>query len=299
MNRITVVIPTHNRAESLRRALESLCNQTYLGFSVVISDNASEDSTSEVVNSFIHQLDITYLESSVNMGPIPNWERALNEVKTEWVKILWSDDWLEPTALEELITFRDSNLLDVVLCGGFGHLPGGKVDWVGEGFKLKYWHEIVPLLIQESIPVSATAGIVRAKDALSGLQAKILDELAYKTAIGPDLILLYWPIINGGTIGYYPKPLVNMFASADSISVMRGKQIRPMYAHAILIASLVAESKMKVSDRRILDHRIREGVLLHRIPKLRNTPGKLSFQILLKTWPGRLWRRFNRLRKAQ
>ena len=298
MNRITVVIPTYNRAESLRRALDSLCKQTYSEFSVVVSDNASQDSTSEVVTSFMHRLDLVYLESSVNNGPIPNWERALKEVKTEWVKIVWSDDWLEPTALEELINFRDLNGLDVVLCGGYGHLPSGKVDWVGEGFERKLWKETLPLLIQESIPVSATAGLIRTKAALSGLQAKILDELAYTTAIGPDLILLYWPIINGGRIGYLAKPLVNMFASADSISVVRGKQIRPMYAHAILMACNVAKSRIDIPQQRILNHRIREGVLLHRIPRLKNTPGKLSFKILIQTWPGRIWRRLNQSRMA-
>ena len=54
----SVVIPTYNRAVLLKRALESLVNQTYKNFEVIICDDGSTDNTKEVVDSFNGKLNI-------------------------------------------------------------------------------------------------------------------------------------------------------------------------------------------------------------------------------------------------
>lgn len=285
MTRITVLIPTFNRAEEVRRALESLCLQTYSDFFVIVTDNHSSDKTEQVVASYAEKLNLTYIKASKNFGPVQNWVRGLQAVRTEWVKILWSDDWLEPSALEELISFRDKHNLDVVLCGGYGHSPAGRVRQVKEGFVQRSWAQVVSMLIAGTIPVSASAGLLRTDEALNGLLTNLLDPLAYSTAIGPDLLLLYWPVIHGGIVGYLPKPLVNVFASEDSISVVLGAQCRPLYAHAILMACRHIGYDLMSSEKQILGHWIREGVVLKNIPELIGTPGKLSLRISLTTWP--------------
>jgi len=291
MTRITVVIPTFNRAEELRRALNSLCAQTNSDFFVIVADNCSTDGTEKVISCYKDQLRLTYLRSLENFGPIPNWEMGLRAVTTEWVKILWSDDWLEPNALAELMNFVDEQEIDVALCGAYGHLSSGIVRWVSEGFEEANWDEVVPKLIAGTLPVSATAGLIRTSVALEGLLTKILDPLAYSTAIGPDLLMLYWAVIKGGTAGYLDEPLVNMFASEDSISIVRGVQLRPLYAHTILIACQFANYNLKKNERKVLEHWVKEGVVLNRIPELIGTEGKFSLQIALSTWPMRLFKR--------
>lgn len=292
LTRITVVIPTYNRAEALSRALASLCKQTLSDFQVVISDNCSTDGTDTVVADFQNRLSINYLKASENFGPIPNWERGLRAVTTEWVKILWSDDWLEPSALEDLIGIIDRNGVDVALCGSFGHLSSGIVPWVSEGFENENWVQLVSRIIVGTVPVSATAGLLRTSAALEGLRSNILDSFAYTTAIGPDLIMLYWPAITGGTVGYIDEPLVNMCAGDDSISVIRSAQLRPLYSHAVLMACQYGNFRINRYDRRILEHRVREGVLLKRIPELQGTFGKISFFIAITTWPTMILRRY-------
>ena len=287
-----MVIPTYNRDGALRRALESLCRQTLSDFLVVVSDNSSTDSTDDVVADFRNRLDINYLKASENFGPIPNWERGLRSVTTEWVKILWSDDWLEPSALETLIGIIDRNGVDVALCGSYGHLSTGIVPWVSEGFEKENWVQLVSRIIAGTVPVSATAGLLRTNAALEGLRSNILDPLAYNTAIGPDLIMLYWPAIEGGTVGYVAEPLVNMFAGDDSISIMRSSQLRPLYSHAVLMACQYGNYRIKRYDQRLLEHRVREGVILKRIPELRGTFGRISFMIAITSWPTMILRRY-------
>ena len=283
--RITVVIPTFNRAVALDRALESLSHQTIKDFEVVISDNCSTDNTEAIINKYRDLLKMTILRSEQNNGPIENWKRGLSVVNTEWVKILWSDDWLEPTALMELIDFAEKRGVAAVLCGSFGHLPERTELWISEGFDSLGWDEIFPKLVRGELSASASTALIHTSTAKDALSTEILDPLSYQTAIGPDFLLLYWEIAGGGKAGYIPKPLVNLFASRDSISVVLGKQLRPLYAHAMLRVAdyfgLIVENR----DKRVLNHWIREGVILKRIPNLEGTPGKFSIRIAASSWP--------------
>jgi len=282
---ITVMIPTYNRAVALDRALNSLCNQSMKDFEVVVSDNCSIDNTEVILSKYKHLLRMTILTSEVNDEPIKNWKRGLDAVKTEWVKILWSDDWLEPTALMELIDFAEKKGVAAILCGSFGHLPERTEMWVSEGFDSLGWDEIFPKLVRGELSASASTALIHTFAAKEALNTTILDPLAYQTAIGPDFQLLYWEIAGGGKAGYIPKPLVNLFASSDSISVVLGKQLRPLYAHAMLRVASYFRLTVEKKDRRVLNHWIKEGVVLKRVPSLQGTPGNFSFRIALSNWP--------------
>ena len=285
---LTVLIPTYNRAQFLERALQSLTRQTYKQFQVIVTDNCSSDNTDHVVEKFKAELNIIYLKSKTNLGAIRNWEIGLEATKTKWVKILWSDDWLEPEALELLLVFVEKHNLDIGVCGAYGHVAKGTKIWVSKPFVDLKWHDLVPKLVLGELTASASCALVKTEDALGGLKSNILDPLAYSTAIGPDLLLMYWSAINGGSVGYIDKPLVNMFASDDSISILLGKKLRPLYAHTILIASRINKFKIKKYELKILNHWIKEGMILKRIPRLNNTPGKFSFSLAIRSWPTRI-----------
>ena len=288
MANLTVLIPTYNRAVFLERALHSLTQQTYKQFQVIVTDNCSIDNTDNVIEKFKSELNITYLKSKTNLGAIRNWEIGLLATKTKWVKILWSDDWLEPEALELLLVFVEKQKLDIGICGAYGHLTQGIEMWVSKPFIDLKWPDLVPKLVLGELTASASCAIVKTEDALEGLKSNLLDQLAYSTAIGPDLLLMYWSVINGGSAGYIDKPLVNMFASKDSISILLGEKLRPLYAHSIIIASKIANFKIEEHELKILNHWIKEGVVLRRIPRLKNTPGKFSFSLAIRSWPMRI-----------
>ena len=281
------MIPTFNRASALNRALVSLVHQSNQNFKVIVTDNCSSDSTDRVVEAYQNKLDITFIKSEINTGAVSNWERGLKAIKSKWAKVLYSDDWLEPNALEVLASFVELNSLDIGICGAYGHLPNVVKEWVGEPFINLKWHELVPKMVKGEITASASCALIRTEHALEGLESNSLDKLAYKTAIGPDLLMLYWSAILGGSVGYLSRPLVNLSASSDSISVILGKKIRPLYAHSIIIGSQLNNCQIKNSELKILNHWIGEGLLLRRIPKLIKTPGKISIFLIIKTWPTR------------
>jgi glycosyltransferase involved in cell wall biosynthesis len=100
--RITVGIPTYNRAPLLGRTVRSVLAQTYRDFRLVIADNASEDDTPDLVASFGDQR-IEYFRSERNLGIVGNYNRLIELTESELFMLLPSDDVLYPTYLEAVV----------------------------------------------------------------------------------------------------------------------------------------------------------------------------------------------------
>jgi glycosyltransferase involved in cell wall biosynthesis len=90
---VTVGIPTRNRSQLLGTAIASVLGQSYRHFTLVVSDNASEDDTAGVVASF-HDPRLVYrpLESGISMAA--NFNRVIELADTEFLVMLGDDDEL-------------------------------------------------------------------------------------------------------------------------------------------------------------------------------------------------------------
>jgi glycosyltransferase involved in cell wall biosynthesis len=93
MPKVSIAIPTYNSAEYLREAIHSILRQQLDNLEIVISDNASEDHTEEVVRSF-QDPRIRYLRNEQNIGSGRNLDRCLHLATGEYVKLLCADDVL-------------------------------------------------------------------------------------------------------------------------------------------------------------------------------------------------------------
>jgi glycosyltransferase involved in cell wall biosynthesis len=132
--RVTVFIPTFNRAKLLPDAIRSVLEQTFDDLRLLISDNASEDETPEVVASFDDSR-IEYVRQPENLGLLGNQNWFLARVETEFGLILGDDDLLYPTLLERTVAELDRHAgagvahaaFDLIDEHGEVLLPG--VDW--------------------------------------------------------------------------------------------------------------------------------------------------------------------------
>ncbi|HZL48551.1 MAG TPA: glycosyltransferase family 2 protein [Solirubrobacteraceae bacterium] len=94
--RLTVLLPTYNRAGSLSRTIESVLSQTQQDFELLISDNASEDTTEALCREYVaRDSRVRYFRQSSNLGPIGNFNWLLAQPRTEFVLMLADDDWLD------------------------------------------------------------------------------------------------------------------------------------------------------------------------------------------------------------
>jgi glycosyltransferase involved in cell wall biosynthesis len=95
----SVIIPTYNRADKLRRALESLAAQNFRDFEVVVCDDGSTDGTAEMVEAFAAPLNVRYSWDENFGGPARPRNRGISEAKGDWVCFLDADDWWYPDKL--------------------------------------------------------------------------------------------------------------------------------------------------------------------------------------------------------
>lgn len=97
----SVVIPTKERAETLRACLRTCLDQDFAAYEVVVCDNHSSPATRDVVESF-NSSRVQYLRTERPLAMSANWERAVAAARGEYVTVLGDDDGLMPYALREL-----------------------------------------------------------------------------------------------------------------------------------------------------------------------------------------------------
>lgn len=95
----TVVIPTHNRSNLLKRAVVSVLNQTFDDFELIIVDDHSTDNTSSVVSSFSDPR-IQYMINQRTKGACGARNTGIFSAKGKWVAFLDDDDAWLPEKLE-------------------------------------------------------------------------------------------------------------------------------------------------------------------------------------------------------
>jgi glycosyltransferase involved in cell wall biosynthesis len=106
--RVSVVIPTFNRARDIGRCLESLCAQTYRDFEVLVCDDGSKDETAAIVARFNTRLDLHYHWAENFGGPARPRNIGISLARGEYVAFLDSDDWWMPRKLEESVRYLDA-----------------------------------------------------------------------------------------------------------------------------------------------------------------------------------------------
>ncbi|MGD0576953.1 MAG: glycosyltransferase family 2 protein, partial [Candidatus Staskawiczbacteria bacterium] len=98
---ITVILPTYKRPQMLKRAVQSVLNQTYPNFQICIYDNASGDKTAEVVAEMAKKDDrIKYFCQAENIGASKNFNYGMSQVKTPFFAWIADDDIILPDFFE-------------------------------------------------------------------------------------------------------------------------------------------------------------------------------------------------------
>lgn len=105
---VSIIMPSWNTGRFIAESIQSVLNQTYSNWELLIVDDCSTDDTDEVVASF-HDERIKYYINEKNLGAALTRNRALREAKGEWIAFLDSDDLWMPQKLERQVAFMLDN----------------------------------------------------------------------------------------------------------------------------------------------------------------------------------------------
>ena len=128
--KVSIGLPVYNGARYLGAAIESVLNQTFQDFELIISDNASTDATGDICLRYAARDDrIRYLRQDHNIGAGPNHNFCARRAAGAYFRWASYDDVMEPEYLAKCVALLDANP-DAVLCHSRTRIVGDK----GEAF---------------------------------------------------------------------------------------------------------------------------------------------------------------------
>jgi succinoglycan biosynthesis protein ExoO len=110
---ISIIIPTYNTEDYLPQALESVLEQTFTNFEIIVVDDASTDATFEIAKSY-QDLRIRVLRNHQNLGAAATRNCAIKNAQGQWIALLDSDDFYEPKRLETLVKAAQESEADLL-----------------------------------------------------------------------------------------------------------------------------------------------------------------------------------------
>jgi len=106
---VSVIIPTHNRAHLVGRAIQSVLDQSYQDLEIIVVDDASTDNTEEVVRSF-NDKRIKYIRHKKNKGAAAARNTGIMAARSEYIAFQDSDDeWLHEKLEKQMKIFKVSS----------------------------------------------------------------------------------------------------------------------------------------------------------------------------------------------
>lgn len=111
---ISIVIPVYNKEDYIIRCMESLEQQTFQDYEVILVDDGSTDSSAKVIKGYLADPRIHYIYQE-NAGVSAARNRGLNSAVGDWIAFVDPDDYLKPEYLEKLLA-HITPLVDIVSC---------------------------------------------------------------------------------------------------------------------------------------------------------------------------------------
>ena len=130
--KLTIGIPVYNGEKFLEEKITSILNQDFVDFELIISDNASTDSTKEICSKFAtNDKRVKFFSHKKNLGAIWNFDFILKKAKGEYFMWTATDDKILPEFYEKNIQILEKN--PNIVCSA------SQVKYFGEN--RNYWAE--------------------------------------------------------------------------------------------------------------------------------------------------------------
>lgn len=128
---ISVIMAAYNAEKTIEQAIDSVLNQTYSNFELLVVDDCSKDETVKMVKKFVEKDSrVRLIYNAKNSGVSYTRKHGLDEAKGSWIAILDSDDAWRPEKLEKQIALQKRTSADLLFTGSaFMNSNGQTIDW--------------------------------------------------------------------------------------------------------------------------------------------------------------------------
>jgi glycosyltransferase involved in cell wall biosynthesis len=129
---VSIGLPTFNRSQSLKIAIDSVLAQDCRDIELIISDNASTDSTQELcLKCSANDARIRYIRQLANQGAGANFKTVLTEARGKYFMWISDDDWLDPSYVSRCLAELDADASLALVCGASMYIGDPGHETVG------------------------------------------------------------------------------------------------------------------------------------------------------------------------
>lgn len=129
--KLSVCIPVYNGQQFIKETIDSVLNQSFKDFEIVVVDNQSTDNTVSIVKSYSDSR-IKLFINDTNIGMIPNWNKAMEHATGKYIKILPADDFIYPGCLEKQVKIMEADTNEKIA------MVGGRRNIIDESGKILF-----------------------------------------------------------------------------------------------------------------------------------------------------------------
>ncbi|MCB9508705.1 MAG: glycosyltransferase family 2 protein [Deferribacteres bacterium] len=219
--KVSIVIPTYNRADYLKQAIDAALAQTY-ECEIVVCDHGSTDATPQVAQTYGDR--IKYIRREKDNGIHFMWLDGIVHAGGDFIHINFDDDWVAPNFIAKTIEIFEDDVSFVFTAVKV--MDGGNGKQITELFKNQYktgLHDnsiVEKYLLMPGSVISPGCGIHRKSDLLDSLFVGKIPGAKYSyRGVGPDLLFSLLPLLNTKRFGFVNEPLAYFRAHDGSITI--------------------------------------------------------------------------------
>src|SRR5664279_2007316 len=133
--KVSFIVPCYKLAHLLPDCINSILNQTYSDFEILIMDDCSPDDTPRVAASFDDPR-VIHVRNEPNLGHLRNYNKGISLARGDYIWLISADDYLRrPYILERYIELFDAHpRVGYVFCPGVAVRDGKESDAIGYSF---------------------------------------------------------------------------------------------------------------------------------------------------------------------
>lgn len=271
---VSIILPSYNRVDTISRAIESVSNQTYKNYELIVVDDGSTDNTEEVIGS-LRIPKLTYIKHTCNKGAAAARNTGLEVAKGEYLAFQDSDDEWHPDKLEKQIAIMKSHkTTDVVYSDVLRVNSSGTIEYFKAPTIID--SEIVSCKTKDYSPVGIALPSVIFRRYLFFDGKELFDE---KLPCFIDLELFIRLLLKGYHFYHLKEPLGKYYLTKDSISNSISKV---PYARKLILDKVW--SKVKNNNTFVAVEFYRIGTAL-----CKNNNVEEGRRFLFDAWVKRVW----------
>ncbi len=229
---VSIILPNYNYEQYLDQRIESILNQTYTDFELLILDDCSTDGSKSVIESFKDERIRVYYNETNTGSPFPQWDKGIQLSKGEYIWIAEADDYCSDTMLEELLNKAEASksaicFAESIVVDGKGEEKGLWCDMNVKGPNKSIFNSDFEINGKEFIEKNLIF-----ENAIPNASAVLFKKKIYQDVGGVDKHipncadwLLWIKMLSKGNVAYISKPLNAFRRHGSSVinSIKRGE----------------------------------------------------------------------------